>query len=190
MNENPYAAPNHASLPVDAETLAALPHEIQLSGSMSIHDVLRTQLLILQQRWLYAVLTLGIYVAFVVVLGMFSPASTLFGNTFMTLGLIVMPAILPLTLLMIFLRLQRDAKMKTGVFAATETRLRNDGIHTGTPPKNVMLPWESFSRFLSSEHVILLFLLESNDHLIIARSKFVREGDWPLLLDFLHCRYP
>lgn len=157
---------------------------------MSIRDVLRTQILILRRRWPYAVLTLAIYIAFVVTLGLFTPNDALFGNTFMLLGLIVMPAILPFTLLMIFLRLKRDAKLKVGIFAATETRLTASGIKTSTDERGASIPWSSFSRFLWSEHVVLLFLKESNDHLIVARSKLVRKEDWSILLDFLHLRFP
>ena len=107
MSDNPYSAPKNDSRDVPIQAWENLPREILLSGSMSIRDVLQTQSLILRHRWLYAVLTLGIYISFVLVLGLFTPGDTLFGNTFMVLGLIVMPAILPLTLLMIYLRLRR-----------------------------------------------------------------------------------
>lgn len=190
MSTNPYAAPQTNPDVSGLDALQELPHDILLHGSMSIRDVLRTQALILRHRWFYAVLTLGIYIAFVFVLGMFTPGSTLFGNTFMVLGLIVMPAILPLTLLMIFLRLQRDSKQKTGIFAVTETRLSNVGICTTMNDNEIMIPWDSFTRFLYSQHVVLLFLEDSNDHLIIARSKLVQEDDWPILLGFLLKRYP
>ena len=190
MSENPYSAPKHDNYDVPINEMERLPHDIRLSGSMSIRDVLQTQSLILRHRWLYAVLTLGIYVAFVLVLGMFTPGDTLFGNTFMVLGLFVMPAILPLTLLMIFLRLRRDSKLKTGIFAITETRLSNEGIHTTMHANQVTISWTSFSRFLCSPYVVLLFLEGSNDHLIVARSKLVREDDWPVLLGFLSRRYP
>jgi len=191
MNDNPYSPPKDDPLAPQILESATLPRDILLTGSMSIKDVLRTQILILRRRWLYAFLTFGTYIAFVLVLGLFSPDnSSLFGNTFMFLGLIVMPAILPLTLFMIFLRLQRDSKRNTGIFAVTETRLANDGIHTSMTDNEMTIPWSSFSRFLASEHVVLLFLEESNDHLIVARSKLVQEADWPVLLGFLNARFP
>lgn len=190
MNDNPYSPPKEDPLAPVIEESARLPHGILLTGSMSIKDVLRTQILILRRRWFYAFLTLGTYIAFVLVLGMFSPDSSLFGNTFMFLGLIVMPAILPLTLFMIFLRLRRDSKLKIGIFAVTETRLANDGIHTSMTDNEMTIEWSSFSRYLASEHVVLLFLEESNDHLIVARSKLVQEDDWPVLLSFLKARFP
>lgn len=193
MNEvNPYASPKHDDREPSKEpeiSSARLPHDILLSGSMSVHDVLRTQLLILKHRWFYAALTLGIYVAFVIVLGLFTPGDRIFGNTFMVLGLVIMPAILPFTLLMVFLRLQRDAKHKAGIFAVTETRLSNEGIHTNIQQAEGALPWATFSHFLCSPHVILLFLKDSNDHLIVARSKLVHDDDWEVLLHFLNDRF-
>lgn len=190
MNNNPYSPPkDDPSVSYESES-AVLPRDIFLTGSMSIHDVLRTQVLILRRRWLYAFLTLGTYIAFVLVLGLFTPGDSIFGNTFMLLGLVIMPAILPFTLLMIFLRLRRDAKLKAGIFAATETRLTAIGIETLSGENQASISWTSFSRFLCSQHVILLFLKDSNDHLIVARSKLVNPEDWSVLSDFLHQRFP
>ena len=188
MDHNPYAAPKNASSQATDDNGARLPHEIQLRGSMSVRDVLMTQALLLRHRWFYAALTLGIYISFVLALGLLSP-NGLFGSTFMVLGLIIMPAILPFTLMMIFLRLRRDANQQVGIFAATETRLSDDGIHTQMDQSDPALKWASFSRFLASEHVILLFLKDSNDHLIVARSKLVDPEDWSKLLQFLSQRY-
>ena len=173
MNENnPYSAPKndpHAHM-----ESAQLPRDILLEGSMSIQDVLRTQVLILRRRWPYAVLTLGIYIAFVLTLGLFTPNDALFGNTFMLLGLVIMPAILPFTLFMIFLRLKRDAKLKIGIFAATETRLTTNGIQTSKGEGQASVPWSSFSRFLCSEHVVLLFLKAvSYTHLTLPTKRIV-----------------
>ena len=190
MHENPYATPQNDTTHGQDDNWARLSRDIRLSGSMSVRDVLMTQVLILKHRWFYAALTLGIYIAFVLALGLFTPGNRLFGNTFMVLGLIIMPAILPFTLLMIFLRLQRDSKQQVGIFADTETRLTGDGIQSSTSPDNVAIPWNTFSRFLCSEHVVLLFLKDSNDHLIIARSKLVNAEDWPVLLDYLRKRFP
>lgn len=190
MRENPYAAPKDARATPPDDSWARLPHTIPLAGSMSVRDVLLTQALILKHRWFYAVLTLGIYIAFVFVLGLFTPGDRLFGNTFMVLGLIIMPAILPLTLLMILLRLRRDAKQQIGMFTATETRLTSEGIHTSMTPEDAPVPWSTFSRYLDSQHVVLLFLQDSHDHLIVARSKLVNADDWPVLLEFLRKRYP
>lgn len=189
MNDNPYSAPQErktSELPAGS----ALPHDVLLSGSMSIRDVLNTQILILRKRWFYAAVTLTIYVAFVLVLSMF-PGGSMFGNTFLLLGLVIMPAILPLTILLVYGRLKRDADRKQGIFAVTESRLTNAGIHTKIAGKEdaVTIEWSAFSSFLASPQVVLLFLAESNDHLILARSKLVNEDDWQVLQSFFAARF-
>lgn len=190
MDPNPYQPPTDmaAGSPTLAE--ATLPRPIVLRGSMPVRDVLHTQLLILSRRWIYVAICLGLYVAFVIALGLLNSSNSLFGNTFMTLGFIVMPAILPFSLLMVWMRLVRDSKKKVGIFAVTETLLSQQGINSALDEKKVTLPWTAFSSFLCSSRVVILFLNESNNHFIVSRSKLVAEEDWPLLLDFLHARFP
>lgn len=189
MLENPYQTPNDATTS-DAATTLPLNREIRLSGSMPLSDVLHTQLLILSRRWLYAVLCLAMYVGFVLACGMLNPSESLFGNTFATLGLVVMPAILPFTLLMVYLRLRRDCRQQIGIFAITETILAADGIHSRTISKTANIPWDSFSSFIASSRVVLLFLRDSNNHLIVSRHKLSNPEDWAYLLEFLHSRFP
>ena len=55
--------------------------------------------------------------------------------------------------------------------------------------EEVTLEWSAFSSFLASQHVVLLFLEESNDHLILAKSKLNQEEDWPILLDFFQSQF-
>lgn len=190
MNFNPYEAPGeHESFSV-AEDVFALPHDIVLRGTMPVGDVLHTQLLLLSRRWGYALVCLAMYVGFVIACGMFSPSESLFSNTFAVLGLIVMPAILPFTLLMVYLRLLGDSKKKIGIFAETETLLTNDGINSRTDPDKTEIPWPAFGSFVASQRVILLFVRGSNNHLIVSRKKLAKPSDWPLLLEFLESRFP
>ncbi len=189
MPDNPYQTPSDATTG-DASETHRLSREIRLSGSMPLGDVLHTQLLILSRRWLYAVLCLAMYVGFVLACGLFNPSESLFGNTFATLGLVVMPAILPFTLLMVYLRLRRDSRQQIGIFAITETILSADGIHSRTNSKTANIPWASFSSFMASSRVILLFLQDSNNHLIVSRHKLTNPEDWAFLLEFLHSRFP
>ena len=157
---------------------------------MPIRDVLHTQMLILAKRWVYAALCLGLYVAFVIALGTLNPSGGVFGSTFMVLGLIVMPAILPFTLLMVYLRLLRDSQKETGIFARTRTVFGSEGIQSSVNNEEASIPWSTFNGFLCSQRVALLFLKGSSNHLIISRTKLVNAEDWHVLLDFLHQRFP
>lgn len=157
---------------------------------MPIRDVLHTQMLILSRRWIYATIVFALYVGFVVACSFLSPAGSLFGSTFMVLGLVVMPAILPFTLFMVYIRLIRDSKRQIGIFAKTETILSADGIRARVNEDNATIPWSTFHSFVCSQRVVLLFLKNTGNHLIISRAKLASREDWGLLLDFLHARFP
>lgn len=189
MAQNPYQSPNEAHRSQSANA-GELRRDITLRGSMPVRDVLHTQLLILSRRWHYALFCLCMYVVFVVALGMLDPAESIFGNTFTVLGLIVMPAILPFTLLMVYLRLSGDARRQVGVFAFTETNLSTEGIESTLNGESVSIPWSSFNSFMHSQRVVLLFLRESNNHLIVSRAKLTEPDDWSQFLEFLHDRFP
>lgn len=139
---------------------------------------------------MYALLCLGLYIGFVLALGLLNPTGAIFGGTFMVLGFIVMPAILPLTLAMVYIRLVRDSKRQIGIFAKTETVLARDGIRSTATNDGVAIPWETFNGFLNSQRVVLLFLKETGNHLIISRTKLTQPDDWDVLLDFLDERFP
>ena len=189
MVENPYQSPSELSeSPVT--TRSALSRDVVLQGSMPVRDVWHTQILILSRRWHYALLCFVMYVSFVLLLSMLDSSESLFGSTIAVLGLMLMPAILPFTLLMVYLRLTSDAKRKVGVFAVTKTLLTNDGIQSSMNEEDVSIPWSSFSSFTHSKRVALLFISESNDHLIVSRAKLSNPGDWSMLIDFLHARFP
>ena len=187
-HENPYESPATARSGESPTT--ELPREIVLEGSMPVNDVLHTQILVLSCRWVYAVLCLVMYVGFVFACAMLNPGGSLFGSTFTVLGLLVMPAILPFTLLMVYLRLLRDSKNRVGIFAVTSTVLAADGIHSRSDQATGTIPWTSFGGFLASSRVVLLFLKDSNNHLIVSRNKLAEPKDWPVLLEFLHARFP
>lgn len=187
---NPYQSPPDPQPNYAPSEDARLSQEIVLEGSMPIRDVLHTQILILSKRWIYAVLCLGLYVAFVVALGTLNPSGGLFGSTFMVLGLIVMPAILPFTLLMVYLRLLKDARRKVGIFAETKTVLAAEGIRSTVNGEATPIPWSTFNGFLCSQRVVLLFLKGSSNHLIVSRTKLAHAEDWYVLLEFLHQRFP
>ena len=188
MDENPYESPSIQ--PSKTAGPATLRRDIMLRGSMPVRDVLHTQLLILSKRWHYALLCLVMYVAFVVALSLLDSSGSMFGNTFAVLGLMVMPAILPFTMLMVYLRLTSDARRRVGVFAITETKLTNDGINSTIDGENVAMPWSSFNGCMHSKRVALLFLKDSNNHLIVSRAKMTDPDDWSLLLEFLAEKYP
>ena len=189
MTQNPYQAPSEVrQSPRPSEP--TLSRDILLKGSMPVRDVLHTQLLVLSRRWVYALLCFAMYIGFVFACAMLNDSGSLFGSTFTVLGLMVMPAVLPFTLLMVYLRMLRDAKHQTGIFAVTETTLSQDGIQSKTNNKQARIPWNSFRSFLPSSRVILLFLRGSNNHLIVSRAKLENPEDWPLLLEFLHDRFP
>lgn len=190
IERNPYETPRDPPPRLNPSADARLPREIVMEGSMPIRDVLHTQMLILSKRWIYAALCLGLYVAFVIALGTLNPSGGLFGSTFMVLGLIVMPAILPFTLLMVYLRLLRDAQKATGIFARTKTVLAADGIQSSVSDEEASIPWSTFNGFICSNRVALLFLRESSNHLIISRTKLVNGEDWDVLIDYLHQRFP
>jgi hypothetical protein len=190
MVHNPYQSPQESTRPESARLGCVLPRDIVLQGSLPVRDVLHTQVLILSRRWPYALLCLGMYVVFVLALGMLNPSVPMFGNTFMVLGLIIMPAILPLTLGMVYVRLLRDARREVGVFAVTKTVLSQDGIVSRINDDQVSIRWSSFSGFTCSARVVLLFLHDSNNRLIVSRSKLSNPEDWTVLLDFLHDRFP
>ena len=185
---NPYQAPQPQDVPQG--DVPPFSHPVQLQGSLRLADVVHTHGLILKRRWFYAVGFILIYVAFVLALGLLSSATAILGNTFLLLGLIVGPAILPFTLLAVAIRLWQDEKHKVGIFSPTQSTIFNDGIRGEVGGKEVALPWSTFSTYSSSERVILLFLKGSNNHLIVARSKFVNPSDWHVLLDFLAHSYP
>ena len=188
MSSNPYQAPE--SLSVDQADAPKFSHRVQLQGSLRFADVLHTHGLILKRRWLYAFGFTVIYVAFVLALGMLSSAASILDNTFLLLGLIVGPGILPFTLLAVVIRLRQDEKHKVGVFLPTQSTIDFDGIRGSVGVKEVTLPWAAFSSYANSERVILLFLKDSNNHLIVARSKLVDPSDWNELLEFLAHAFP
>ncbi len=190
MEHNPYQPPQDASREQTYSPNAVLPREITMEGSMPVRDVLHTQLLILSRRWIYAVLCLGLYVGFVLALGLLNPTGNVFGSTFMVLGFIVMPAILPLTLVMVYLRLLRDSNRKIGIFSKTETVLAPDGIRSTMTNDGASIPWSTFNGFLNSQRVVLLFLKKTSNHLIISRTKLTEPDDWDVLLEFLDQRFP
>lgn len=190
MADNPYESPQHVEAFASHEQRVVLTRDVVLQGSMPIRDVIHAQVLVLSRRWPYAALCLSMYVVFVLALGTLNPGVPILGNTFTVLGLIVMPAILPLTLGMVYLRLLRDARSKVGVFAVTHTTLSQKGIDSIVNDEQVTVPWSSFRGFAASRRVVLLFLSESNNHLIVSRKKLANPHDWSLLLDFLHDRFP
>ena len=125
--QNPYQTPFDAHThPTNGG--ARLARDVVLRGSMPMRDVWYSQFLILMRRWPYVVLCLLIYTVFVIVLAMLNRADSLFSSTYLVLGLIVMPGILPLSLLMVYLRLRRDAQRRAGLFAVTESALTQEGI--------------------------------------------------------------
>ena len=187
MESNPYASPQ--SPRSSASSFVDLPHDVVLRGSMPIRDVVHTQWLILSRRWPYVVLCLGMYVVFVLSLGLLSSVSSLFGSTFLVVGLVVMPGILPFTLLMVFLRMRRDATNRVGIFAVTETIISTSGIRSNAGQDSVWIPWSTFQSCQCSGRVVLLFLKDSNNHLIVSRSKLERSEDWPILIEFLTDRF-
>ena len=187
-HENPYQSPSTSRTGESGEY--TLSREIVLQGSMPVKDVLHTQLLVLSRRWIYAVLCLSMYIGFVFACAMFNPGGSLFGSTFTVLGLLVMPAILPFTLLMVYLRLLRDARNRVGIFAVTRTELSNAGIDSQSELNHASIPWTAFGGFMASSRVVLLFLKDSNDHLIVSRNKLAEPTDWPVLLEFLQARFP
>ena len=190
MPDNPYQSPQDAERLASVANGASLARDVVLQGSMPIRDVIHAQVLLLSRRWPYAALCLAMYVVFVLALGTLNPGVPMFGNTFTVLGLIVMPAILPLTLGMVYVRLRREARKKVGIFAVTQTTLSQQGIDSLINQERVSVPWTAFRGFTSSRRVVLLFLNESNNHLIVSRKKLKHPHDWSLLLDFLHDRFP
>ena len=186
--ENPYRAPQEHTVAEHEPPPALLRKQIMLRGSIPVRDVFHAQFLILAKRWPYLLMCLAIYLAFVVVLAMLNGSQSLFANTFMVLGLLVMPGILPLSMLMVYLRLHRDSRHRVGIFAATESRLTQEGVIAERSGQTAAIPWSAFSGFLPSHQVVVLFLKESNSHLIVSRAKLAEADDWPLLLEFLHER--
>lgn len=185
---NPYEAPRpQRGHFADAPPFA---RPIQLRGSLRFADVIHTHALILRRRWLHACGFIVIYVAFVLALGMLSSATTIFGNTFLLLGLFVGPGILPFTMLAVAIRLRQDEKRQVGVFSPTESTISSDGIRRTLDTQDVALPWSEFASYVHSQRVILLFLRDSRNHLIVARSKLVDPSDWSELLEFLAHAFP
>jgi|GEM_PF-6304728 len=170
MDRNPYQPPKDETLELAPSESAVLKRNIVLHGSMPIRDVLHTQMLILSKRWIYALVCLALYAGFVIALSVLNPTGWMFGSTFMVLGLIVMPAILPFTLFMVYIRLVRDSKRQIGIFAKTETLLSEDGIRARINNDDASIPWSTFNSFLYSQRVVLLFLKNTGNHLIISRS--------------------
>ena len=187
--QNPYQSPSDPDT-APPTPRARLAREIKLHGSMPLTDVLHTQFLIVAKRWPYAALCLLIYTAFVVTLALLNRESSLFSNTYLVLGLVVMPGILPLAFFMVYLRLRRDAKRQVGIFAVTNSTLMQDGIEASVDGETVSVPWSAFSGFLSSPRVVILFLKDSNAHLIVSRAKLAHQEDWPRLQSFLHDQLP
>ena len=182
MNQNPYESPSESERRSDD---CVLHEEIHLSGAMTVRDLLHAQWLILSQRWIYAVICLGLYVLFVLALGLLNTR----GSFFLLLGLIVMPALLPLTLTFVSLRLRREAQQQVGIFAFTETTLDSSGIRSTRDGKTISFSWSDFRSCLTSSQVALLFLTESNSHMIIARSKAASSEDWTTLVNYLRNRF-
>ena len=188
-HENPYQSPSdpdHLRTPIRG----TLERNVVLRGSMPVGDVFHSQFLIVSRHWPYVALCLLIYALFVIALAVVNRANSLFSSTYLLLGLIVMPGILPLSLLLVYLRLRRDARRRVGIFAVTESTLTPQGIEASMHGANVSVPWTAFSGFVPSPRVIILFLKESNSHLIVSRTKLTRQDDWPMLLSFLHERLP
>ena len=188
-DENPYASPpdpDQTQVPAGG----ILQRDILLRGSLPVGDVFHSQFLIVAKRWPYVMLCLLVYATFVVALAVANRADSLFSSTYLLLGLVVMPGILPLSLLMVYLRLRRDARKRIGIFAVTESTLTTDGIEASMQGRHVSLPWTAFGGFAPSPRVVILFLKKSNSHLIVSRTKLTRQDDWPLLLSFLHERLP
>ena len=190
MDRNPYQPPQDETHTFAPSESAQLKRAITLHGSMPIRDVLHTQMLILSKRWIYALICLALYAGFVIALSVLNPTGWMFGRTFVVLGLIVMPAILPFTLFMVYIRLVRDSRRQIGIFAKTETILSPDGIRARVNDDDASIPWSTFNSFLCSQRVVLLFLKDTGNHLIISRAKLANAEDWSILLQFLHERFP
>ena len=186
MSTNPYQSPADETAPAGQ---VCLPRPIRLHGAMTFQDALNTHLLLLRRRWLIAFLFVGSYLGFVLAVGFLSPSQTMIGETILVLGLFILPAFVPFTVLISLWGMWRDARRRVGRFAVTKSELSTEGIATAFDGTNTKLEWERFDSFVLSPTVILLFFKGSTNHLIVTRSKIQREDDWTLLADFLQQRF-
>lgn len=175
MQQNPYQSPQE---PAPAPRAGLLGRDIQLHGSMPLQDVIDTQWIILRRRWPWALASLGVYALLVFTLGQMN-------WVLLFMGLVVAPALTPVTLLLVYLRLREESRRQRGLFAVTESRLNEQGITARLNDEQTFVPWSKFGTFSVSNRVILLFLQDSHNHLIVSRSKLVHPEDWPKLVDFL-----
>lgn len=186
--DNPYAAPHDDGS--DAGNLQpVLSHDIRLAGFMPVGDVVHSQLVILRQNWHILAVCVAIYFAFVMLLVGLERTPARSRSLFLG-SLLVLPLLLPITLLSSYFRLRRNWRNQMGLFARTESSIATEGISSRIAERSFTVPWSAFERFLATDRVVILFLKESKSHLIVSRAKLASPSDWRLLLEFLGDRLP
>lgn len=188
QDENPYEPPateaRTANVPTDAEFV--------LSGCLTVSDAMAARRLAMPWRVPGLILLLAVLGAFCVVLITIGVSSRRYSpqasNVILLVGCILLPATPVGMYLFVRLRLHRFARRRYGMFAPTRSTVSATRIVTKSENASAEIEWSAFSRFVANDSIALLFYENSNQLLILARSKLQPPADWTDLVTLVQSK--
>jgi hypothetical protein len=175
--ENPYESPQCES----SRAVVRDDSEFVLAGCLTVEDAIAAHRLATRGFWPRLTLAVLIFAAFSAVLlavAMSSrPYSVGASNVFLFVAC-VFPGVLLAPVVLGRVRLHRLARKQFGMFAPTHSTFSPSGVVTTSRNAKSELQWAFFSHCRANDTVAILFLKNSNGHLILARRKLQCPADW------------
>lgn len=166
--------------------------EYVLSGCLTVSDALAVEELARPGYWIKFFLTMAshlVVACLLIALAVSARTYSLWAsNVIFLVGFMIFPGLAFFFFGFKVFRLDRLAKRKSGIFASTQTKIDTAHILIHAEGTERVLAWKDFSHFKFNEQVALLFIKDSANKIILARSKLSNAKAWDSLLALIQAR--
>jgi hypothetical protein len=188
---NPYEPPREIAA---VTRLAELPRPIRVAGRISWDDALDAQRLAMQaSKRLTGKRRASVsYFWILWTVFLFGASAAMLGAPGRAGSYVYLGVVLAIGALVYYprLRLRREWKRGSGMFAPSERILTQEGIERISAGVATTIPWSEFSSFKRSRQNVLLYPASHGGSVVFPRAMFPSEDDWQDFVDFVQTRFP
>jgi len=182
-SSNPYESPRGNDSPLWQSSIEG---EFVLSGCLTVDDALSAHKLATRGYWPRMAIAGAIVITFSCILIAIAvssrPYSPQASNVMFLVACVIFPALLVVPIAIGRFRMHRFARNRFGMFAPTHATFSKLKIVSTSEDATTELQWGAFSRCISNATVAIMYLKNSNQHVIVARRKLKDPSQWDGLL--------
>ena len=183
--QNPYESPTCDS----SAAVADDESEFVLEGCLTVEDAIAAHRLATRGFWTrltLAVLIVAVSSVVLVAVAVSSrPYSVGPSNVMTFVACVLLPSLLIVPFVVGRVRLHRLARKQFGMFAPTHSTFSPSRVVTTSSNAKTELEWALFSHCVANDTIAILFLKNSNQILVLARSKLQCPGRWGAFISLI-----